>query len=59
MKSCAIEIGNRVCIFFAKMQYGKDEYAKETTIWVFEDGYMHVLEKEQPLKREGKTIAIG
>ena len=59
VESGAIKIGNRVRIFFAKVQYGKDEYAKETTVWVFEDGYMHVLETEQPLKREGKTIAIG
>jgi hypothetical protein len=54
-----LKIGNRVRIFFAKAQYGRGEYARQATLWIFEDAYIHVLGTDQPIKREGKTITFG
>ena len=54
-----LKVGNRVQIFWAKASYGKGDYAKQVTLWIYEDSYIHVLEKSQPLKQEGKTIALG
>jgi hypothetical protein len=54
-----LKIGNRVRIFFAKAQYGRGEYARQATLWIFEDAYIHVLGSDQPTKHEGKTIIFG
>ena len=58
-ESEGLEIGNRVRIFFAKAQFGRGDYAKQVTLWLFDDSYLHVLGRGQPLKREGKTITFG
>jgi hypothetical protein len=58
-ESEVLKIGNRVRIFFAKAQYGRGEYTRQVTLWIFEDAYVHVLGTDQPIKREGRTITIG
>ena len=54
-----LKIGNRVRIFFAKAQYGRGEYARQATLWIFEDAFIHVLGTDQPTKQEGRTIIFG
>jgi hypothetical protein len=54
-----LKVGNHVRIFFAKAQFGRGDYAKHVTLWLFDDSYVHVIGSNQPLQREGKTIALG
>ena len=57
--SATLTIGNRVRIFFARVQFGRGDYAKQGTVWLTDEAYVHVLEKTSPRLQEANTISWG
>ena len=55
-----IAVGNELLIFFAKAQPPKaNTIGKETTMWVYDDAYVHVLRRDAKTRRVGTHVLLA